>query len=351
METEQIMQVPLAQLIPFRGVNGKGQPRTHFDPKELENLAQSMRAIGFTEPVLARPIEGDLLELIGGHRRCKAAALAGLAEVSAIVRPMTDDEALLMVVVDNCNRADFQPWEDGSGFADLVGLGLTVAEVSAKVGKPEAFVRGRIKIHQGLGETARRFYLRKELTLAALELLAAIPDRNLAPVKCPYCKVVAPEGTVTCPGCAKDLSGVFRCESGNPQTEAARACCGKTNGAIADAIERIKECYGIAEKAIQTAMGFSDTLISEGALEVRTALERRLSDIASAGNWFAEHAAKLVEFTPGQREAIAAQAEAGIRMLTHIREAAVPTVLDDADRRYLGIEAAQDEAPALALAL
>jgi hypothetical protein len=139
--------------------------------------------------------------------------------------------------------------------------------------------------------------------------------------------VVAPEGTATCPGCAKDLSGVFRCESGNPQTEAARVCCGKTNGAIADAIERIKECYGLAEKAIQTAMGFSDTLISEGALEVRTALERRLADIAAAGDWFTEHAAKLAEFTPGQRAAIAAQAEAGIKMLTHIREAAAPAPL------------------------
>lgn len=322
--SEQIVLIPLDRLLPWDNA-GRGQPRKHFDPQALQELADSMKT-GFIGSITVRPFPGrpGYMEILAGHRRHQAAALAGLAAIPCNVQDLTDDAARLFVLQDNLNRQDFLCWEEGAGYAELVAGGLRLQDVAAKVGKSGDFVRGRIRIHEGLGETARRLYLRKELTLAALELLAALPNRNLSPVQCPYCKMVSPEGTMTCPGCAKDLSGVFRCESGNPQDVGARALIGKTNGTIPDIVERIKETYGLADKPIQTSLGFADVLISEGALQVRTALERRLGDIAAAESWFIENAAKLAEFTPGQRAAIAAQAEAGIKILQRIHQAAAP---------------------------
>ena len=331
--SEQIIRVPIDHLLPWNNA-GRGQPRKFFDPQALQELADSMKT-GFIGSITVRPFPGrpGYFEILAGHRRHKAAGLAGLAEIPCTVADLSDADARMFVLADNLNRADFLVWEEGAGYAELVEGGMSMADVAAKVGKSPAFVSGRIKIHNGLGETARRLYLRKELTLAALELLASLPDRNLAPVQCPYCRIVGPEGTTVCPGCAKDLSGVFRCESGNVQTVAAQACRGKTNGAVSETVEKVRDAYGIGAKPVQTSLGFTLHEISEGAIQVRTVLERRLADIAAAGDWFAENAAKLAEFTPGQRKAIAAQADVGIKMLTRIREAAVP------------------ESPAIALAL
>jgi ParB/RepB/Spo0J family partition protein len=315
--TEQIMQVPLAQLVPFRGVNGTGQARQHFDAAGLEELAQSMREAGFIEPILCRPIGPDQWEIIGGHRRCKAAALAGLAEVSAVVKPMTDDEALL-------NREEFCPWELGSGFADLLDSGLTIAEVAGRAGKSPAFVKSRIAIHTGAGEKARAFYLRKDITLAALEFVAALPCRPMAPVQCPRCKVVAAEGSQSCPACAADLSGVWTCDSGNPQEVAVGFLRGKTNGAVKEIVERVRESYGLGERPVQTSMGFTTQQISEAAIQVRTELERRLEEVSKAGDYFQKNAEKLQEYTTDQREAVVAQCEAAVKWLQYIQQAAAP---------------------------
>lgn len=328
MSEQTVLTIPLSKLVAFRGVNGKGQPRTHFDPKALEELAQSMRTAGFIDPILVRPAEDGLYEIIGGHRRTKAAALAGLPEVRAVVQDLSDAEALLIVVLDNLNREAYQPWEEGSGYADLLDSGLSLADVAGRAGKSTGFVKARVALHTSLGRTARELYLRKELTLAALDLLAALPDRILSPVTCPACKVVCPEGTEACVACGKDFSGVFRCQVGNPQEVASRACIGRVNGAVADAIERIRESYGLASRPVQTSMcGFEDQLISEGALQVRTTLERKLSDVADAGAYFLKHEAALQEYTPEQRRAIAAQCRAAIKWLETIEAAAEPAPL------------------------
>ena len=326
MSEQQIIRIPLANLVPWMN-GGKGQPRKFFDPQALQELADAIRTGGFIGSIAVRPCPGRPgdYEVLSGHRRTKAAALAHLTEIPATVHDLSDGDARLFVIQDNLNRADFLVWEEGAGYAELVEEGLSIAAIAGKCGKSPSYVSGRIAIHQGLGEKARELYLRKELTLEALQQLAALPDRILSPVTCDGCKAVCPEGSQVCVACGKDLSKVFRCQVGNPQDVAARACIGKTNGAVGDIIERIRESYGLAEKPVQTSMtGLEDVMISEGALKVRTALERRLSDVAGAGEYFLKHSKALEEYTPDQRRAVAAQCAAAIKWLTTIQQAAEP---------------------------
>jgi hypothetical protein len=285
-----------------------------------------MRQAGFIEPILCRPIEAGKYEIIGGHRRTKAAALAGLAEVSAVVKAMTDQEALLVMVLDNLNREGFLCWEEGAGYADLMTSGYTIAQVAAKAGKSPSFVAGRIAIHEKAGPRARELHLAKLIGVGVLDLAVTLPDRDLAPVVCPRCKVVCGEGTLTCPACQQDLSQVWRCSSGNPQAVFVDLCArkGATNGAAGEILDRVKESYGLADTPVQTSMGFSTVQVSEAAVKVKTQLERRLGEVGDLGTWFLKNVEALGEYTLDQREAVAAQCAVAIGVFQRIAEAAKP---------------------------
>ena len=322
---EQIRQLPLTQVLPWDNA-GRGQPRKHFDPQALQDLADSIRTGGFIGSITVRPFPGrpGYFETLAGHRRTRAAALAGLVAIPATVQDLDDDAARWFVLQDNLQRSDFLPWEEGEGYAELVEAGSSVAAVAARVGKSPGYVAGRVAIHTGAGEKARRMFLRKDLTLQALELLAALPDRPMAPVQCPRCKVVAPEGSQVCPACIADLSQVWTCDSGNPQDVACDFLRGKQNGAVPEIIARVKESYGLGERPVQCSMGFDSVQISEEAIAVRTELERKLSDLAAAGDYFLKNADKLQEYTPDQRRAVGDQCEAAVKWLRYIQAAAVP---------------------------
>lgn len=321
---EQIIRVPLDRLLPWDNA-GRGQPRKFFDPQALQELADSMKS-GFIGSITVRPFPGrpGYYEILAGHRRHKAAGLAGLAEIPCTVADLSDDDARRFVLADNLHRADFLPWEEGAGYAEIIADGDSVAAVAATFGRSPGFVAQRIKIHTGAGEKARAFYLRKDLTLAALELVAALPCRPMAPVQCPRCKVVAAEGSQSCPACAADLSQVWTCDSGNPQEVAVGFLRGKTNGAVKEIVERVRESYGLGERPVQTSMGFTTQQISEEAIQVRTELERRLEEVSKAGDYFQKNAEKLQEYTTDQRQAVVAQCDAAIKWLQYIQQAAVP---------------------------
>ena len=325
---EQVTQIPLAQLLPWDN-GGRGQPRKHFDQDALQELADSIRAGGFIGSIQVRPFPGrpGFFETLAGHRRTKAAALAGLPEIPATVHELDDRAARYFVMQDNLLRESFTPWEEGAGYAELVEAGDTLAAVAAHVGKSPSFVSGRIAIHTGLGATARELYLRKELTIAALELLAALPDRVMSPVRCPSCRVVCREDLAACPACGADLSAVPQFPSGNPQEAAAKLCRGKVNGTVPELVERVKETYGLSEAPIQTSLGLDDQQITEEAVKVRTALERKLSDVADLGDYFLKHLEALKQYTPDQRAAVADKCAVAERLFARIRQVAAPEPL------------------------
>jgi len=115
---------------------GRYQPRTKMDDSSLEELAASIRSQGLMQPVLVRPIGSNRYEIIAGERRWRAAKIAGLAEVPALVREVPDSSALAMALVENIQRENLNPLEEAGGVQRLIGeFKLTHQEAAEAIGR------------------------------------------------------------------------------------------------------------------------------------------------------------------------------------------------------------------------
>ena len=105
------------------------QPRRYFDPKRLEELAQSIIELGILEPLLVRPLSDGYYELIAGERRFKAAGIAGLSEVPCVVKEMDDDTVKQVQLIENLQREDLNAYEETIGILELLALRLKMTQV------------------------------------------------------------------------------------------------------------------------------------------------------------------------------------------------------------------------------
>ena len=125
---------------------GQQQPRTFFDEAKLEELAQSIRTTGIIQPLLVRP-KGGLFELVAGERRWRAAQMAGLARVPAIVRDIPDNRLLEFALVENIQRQELNPIEEANAYKRLIeSLGLTQDEVARRVGRDRTFITNYLRV-------------------------------------------------------------------------------------------------------------------------------------------------------------------------------------------------------------
>jgi len=123
------------------------QPRQHFDDEALAGLATSMRERGLLQPVLVRPAADGRYELIAGERRWRAAQLAGLDSIPALVRARDDAESLELALVENMAREDLNPVEEARACAALVEeLGLSREEVGVRVGRSRVAVSNLLRL-------------------------------------------------------------------------------------------------------------------------------------------------------------------------------------------------------------
>ncbi|MGA2012155.1 MAG: ParB/RepB/Spo0J family partition protein [Solirubrobacteraceae bacterium] len=123
------------------------QPRTSFDEQSLLSLAESIRARGVLQPVLVRPLAGGTYELIAGERRWRAAQLAELESIPAIVRHHDDAASLEMALIENMAREDLNPVEEARACAALTEeLGLSREEVGQRVGRSRVAVSNLIRL-------------------------------------------------------------------------------------------------------------------------------------------------------------------------------------------------------------
>src|SRR3954449_8001732 len=123
------------------------QPRRHFDEATLAGLAESVRQRGVLQPVLVRPVAGGTYELIAGERRWRAAQLAGLEVIPALVRETDDAQALEVALIENMAREDLNPVEEARACAALVeDLGLTREEVGRRVGRSRVAVSNLLRL-------------------------------------------------------------------------------------------------------------------------------------------------------------------------------------------------------------
>lgn len=138
----ELRDLPVDQITP-----NPDQPRRRFDPEELQSLADSIAEQGIIQPVLVRPKPGGLYEIVAGERRWRAAQLAQLVSVPAIVRERTDAETLEAALVENMARADLTPIEEARACAGLVEeLGLSREEVARRVGRSRSAVSNLIRL-------------------------------------------------------------------------------------------------------------------------------------------------------------------------------------------------------------
>jgi ParB family chromosome partitioning protein len=125
------------------------QPRTDFDPAELENLAQSIRVQGVLQPILVRahPTTEERYQIIAGERRFRAAMLAGLNEVPAILRDMDDSDAAVVALVENLQRQDLNALEEAEGYQRLLeDFGLTHEALGYAVSKSRSHVGNTVRL-------------------------------------------------------------------------------------------------------------------------------------------------------------------------------------------------------------
>ena len=123
------------------------QPRREFDEGSLQALAGSLAERGILQPVLVRPRRGGTYELVAGERRWRAARIAGLATVPALVRERDDAQALELALIENMAREDLNPVEEARACAALVEeLGLTREEVGRRVGRSRVAVSNLVRL-------------------------------------------------------------------------------------------------------------------------------------------------------------------------------------------------------------
>ncbi len=169
------------------------QPRARLDPRALEELAQSIREHGLLQPVVLSRRQDGSYQLIAGERRWRAAQLAGLATVPAVVKEATPQSSLEMALVENLQRHDLNPLEEALAYRVLIDEhGLTQETVSQRVGKSRAAVTNTLRLLQ-LPEPARhalaagaiteghaRALLAVETDQARLALLRRVVDEELS---------------------------------------------------------------------------------------------------------------------------------------------------------------------------
>ena len=123
------------------------QPRKEFDSAALSELADSISQHGVLQPLLLRPIVSGGYRIVAGERRWRAARMAGLSEVPAVVREMTDTEEMLFALIENLQREDLTPLEEARGYKTLIDTqGFTQEEVSQTVGKSRPAVTNALRL-------------------------------------------------------------------------------------------------------------------------------------------------------------------------------------------------------------
>ena len=126
---------------------GKYQPRTHMDREALEGLAQSIKTRGIVQPILVRELAPGKFEIVAGERRWRAAQIAGLATVPALVREIADEYALGIGLIENIQREDLNAIEEAAGIKRLIEeFSLTHESAAQAVGRSRASVTNLLRL-------------------------------------------------------------------------------------------------------------------------------------------------------------------------------------------------------------
>ena len=173
---ERVVTLPMDSVVP-----NPGQPRKTFSRESLEELARSIRQKGILQPLLVRKaaIPGQY-ELVAGERRWRAAQLADLREVPVYVREMSDDDVMLVALMENLQRENLNPAEEARALQIIKDrLSLTQEELAAKIGKSRSMVANSLRMLQ-LPARALESLQRGDITAGHARCLLAMVDDSRA---------------------------------------------------------------------------------------------------------------------------------------------------------------------------
>lgn len=139
-----VKQIPLVQI----GAN-PDQPRKTFTESELSELAASIREKGVLQPILLRAVTNRpyMYEIVAGERRFRASKMAGLNEIPALVKTLTNENAMEIALIENVQRENLNPLEEGNAYRNLMEkCGYEIADVCRLIGKSEGYIRNIMRL-------------------------------------------------------------------------------------------------------------------------------------------------------------------------------------------------------------
>lgn len=164
--TEQLKTIPIKQIHP-----NPYQPRQVFSEEELAELAQSIAENGLIQPIVVRqsPIAG--YELIAGERRFRASQLAGLTDITAIIKDMSDRDSMKQAIIENLQRSDLNPIEEARAYQSLMEReGMTHDDIARSMGKSRPYISNSLRL-LNLSEDAKKALIAKTISPGHARLL------------------------------------------------------------------------------------------------------------------------------------------------------------------------------------
>lgn len=154
------------------------QPRTNFKREELEELSASIQKDGLLQPILVRPLEDGMYQIIAGERRWQASKLAGLRQVPIRVKEASDDKALELALIENIQRSDLNPIEEAYGYRRMMErLNMTQAEVAQAMSKGRSTVANALRLLE-LPEEAQQLLFEEKITAGHARAILSIPTKE-----------------------------------------------------------------------------------------------------------------------------------------------------------------------------
>lgn len=247
--------LPLSALFP-----SPMNPRKHFDDAKLAKLAESAKKVGIIEPLVVRPNgAAGQYEIIAGERRFRAATLAGLADVPVMVKHLGEAEAREIQIIENLQREDVHPMDEGLGYNELLGMKdpatgkpvYTVQSIAERLDMSIEYVYGRMKL-AGLTPEVQEAFWANQITAGHAILIARLQPKDQA-LALKYCQ--PPEWNPDRRTSVRDLTEYIRNEM---QTPLKRACFDTTSTALVPAAGACTTCPKRTGNAPDFAAGQAD---------------------------------------------------------------------------------------------
>ncbi|QLK86923.1 ParB/RepB/Spo0J family partition protein [Staphylococcus sp. 17KM0847] len=141
-ERQGIERIKIERIVPNRY-----QPRQTFDTALIEELAESIRTHGLLQPIVVRPIEENMYEIIAGERRFRALQMNQMTEVEVLVRHLDDEETAVVALIENIQRENLSAVEEAEAYKKLLAFeGITQSELAKSVGKSQSFIANKLRL-------------------------------------------------------------------------------------------------------------------------------------------------------------------------------------------------------------